>query len=152
TLGALVKNTELSIALDAQKEATARAQEKLWESRRDEARALRMSRQPGQRVRSLRALREAMQLPLPPGHSLDELRTEAIAALALPDLEVLGQWEGVALADAVSFDGRLERFARLEPHGRVSVRRCSDNTEIAHWQEEAEWPWPHDARNLRLSP
>jgi WD40 repeat protein len=152
TAGALIKNAQLSAALHLSEEANTRERQRLWESRRDEARALRMSRHPGQRVRSLEAIREALQLPLPPGHSLDELRTEAIAAFALPDLEVLGQWDGCVLADAVSFDGRLERYARLERHGRVSVRRVSDSAEIAGCQEEVEWPWPHDARNLRLSP
>jgi hypothetical protein len=43
---------------------------KRWESLRDQARAMRMSRHPGQRVKSLQAIQEAMQLPLPPGHCL----------------------------------------------------------------------------------
>ena len=35
-----------------------------------------MSRQPGQRFDSLRAIRKALDLPLPSGRTLDELRTE----------------------------------------------------------------------------
>src|SRR5262249_58534599 len=63
TTGALVKNAQLSAALRD-------SEAKRWESLRNEARALRVSRHPGQRVRSLQAIREALRLPLPPGHSL----------------------------------------------------------------------------------
>jgi WD40 repeat protein len=126
---------------------------KLWESLRDQARALRMSRHPGQRIKSLQAIQEALRLPLQPGHSLDELRTEAIAALALPDLEVLREWEGYPAGSVgLDFDGHLERYARLMKDGSVSVRRVSDDTEIAHWQERTEGDWPGEESNLRFSP
>ena len=60
----------------------------LWRSYLTQAKAGRMSRQPGQRFASLRAILAALALPLPPGRSRDELRTEAVAALCLPDLEL----------------------------------------------------------------
>jgi serine/threonine protein kinase/WD40 repeat protein/tetratricopeptide (TPR) repeat protein len=126
---------------------------KRWESLRDQARAMRMSRHPGQRVKSLMAIQEAIQLPLPPGHSLDELRTEAIAALALPDVEVLREWEGLPAGNAgLDFDGNLDRYARLSTDGTVSVLRVSDDAEIARWQEQTEGDWPHSESNLRFSP
>jgi WD40 repeat protein len=126
---------------------------KRWESLRDQARAVRMSRHPGQRVKSLQAIQEAMQLPLPPGHSLDELRTEAIAALALPDVEVVQEWEGwPAGTVGLDFDGNLERYARLATDGTVSVRRVSDDAEITRWQEPTEGDWPGSESNLRFSP
>jgi serine/threonine protein kinase/WD40 repeat protein len=126
---------------------------KRWESLRDQARAMRMSRHPGQRVKSLKAIQEAMQLPLPPEHSLDELRTEAIAALAVPDVEVLQEWEGWPAGTVnLDLDGNLERYARLATDGTVSVRRASDDTEIARLQEKTGGDWPHDESDLRFSP
>jgi WD40 repeat protein len=93
-----------------------------------------------------------MKLPLPPGHSLDELRTEAIAALALPDVEVLREWEGYPAGSInVGFDGKLEHYACLATDGTVSVRRVSDNAEIAHWQEMTEGAWPYSESDLRFS-
>jgi WD40 repeat protein len=160
TAGALVKNAQLSAALrdlssalrDSE-EANRQAKEKLWESLHDQAQAMRMSRHPGQRVKSLQSIRDALQLPLPPGHSLDELRTEAIAALALPDVEVLREWEGYPAGSVgLDFDGNLERYARLATDGTVSVRRVSDDTEIARWREPTEGDWPEAESNLRFSP
>jgi serine/threonine protein kinase/WD40 repeat protein/tetratricopeptide (TPR) repeat protein len=146
TAGALIKNAQLAAALRD-------SEAKRWESLRDQARAMRMSQHPGQRVKSLQAIREAMRLPLPPGHSLDELRTEAIAALALPDLEVVREWEGYPAGSVgLAFDGNLERYARLMKDGTVSVRRVSDDTEIARWQEPTEGDWPESDSNLHFSP
>jgi serine/threonine protein kinase/WD40 repeat protein len=157
TGGALVKNAQLFSALkDSQEanrkfqEANREAQERLWESLRDRAQALRRSRRPGQRVESLRSIQEASQLPLPQGHSLQELRTEAIAALALPDLEVLKEWEGYPAGSVgLAFDGNLERYARLAADGTVSVRRISDDAEIFHWKEPA---WSSKEPISRFSP
>jgi len=69
-------------------EANVEAQEKLWIAYRNEAHARHRSRQSGQRFGALRAIGNAMKLRVPKAHSLDELRTEATAALCLPDLEV----------------------------------------------------------------
>jgi serine/threonine protein kinase/WD40 repeat protein len=126
---------------------------KRWESLRDKARAMHMSRHPGQRVESLKAIQEALKLPLPPGHTLDELRTEAIAALALPDVEVLQEWEGLPAGTVgLDFDGNLERYARLATDGTVSLRRVSDDAEVVSWQEQTEGAWPGGNSNLRFSP
>jgi WD40 repeat protein len=146
TGGALIKSAQLAAALRD-------SEAKRWESLRDQARAMRMSRHPGQRVKSLQAIREALKLPLPPGHSLDELRTEAIAALALPDVELLQEWKGnPAGTVGLDFDGKLERYARLAKDGTVSVRRVSNDAEIAHWQEPTEGAWPQSESDLRFSP
>ena len=63
------------------KNAELEGKNKLWESNLARAKAGRMSRQPGQRFDSLRALQDALNLPIPPSRSRDELRTEAIACL-----------------------------------------------------------------------
>jgi WD40 repeat protein/tetratricopeptide (TPR) repeat protein len=144
--GALIKNAQLAAALRD-------SEAKRWESLRDQARAMRMSRHPGQRVKSLQAIREALELPLPPRHSLDELRTEAIAAFALPDLGVLREWEGWPTGTVyVNFDGNLERYARVATDGTVSVRRVSDDVEVAGWQEPVQGPWLPDESVLCFSP
>jgi serine/threonine protein kinase len=146
TVGTLVKNAELTAANVA-------ARVRLWESLRDRAQALRMSRRPGQRVESLKSIQEALQLPLPPGHSLAELRTEAIAALAIPDLELLQEWEGFPAGSvALAFDGQMERYARLARDGTVSVRRVRDDTEIAGWKEVIQGEWPENESDLMFSP
>jgi serine/threonine protein kinase/WD40 repeat protein len=129
---------ELQDQFEKTKEEKQRADElerltkaRLWESKRSEARALRMSRQTGQRFASLRAIREAMQLPLPEGHSLDELRTEAIAALCLPDCEVVKEWNGWPDDTSVlTVDPAFRRYARADGHGNISVRRIDDDTEL----------------------
>jgi len=166
--GALVKNAELSAvndqlgaanaqlgaALADSEEANRQAKAKLWESLRDRARALRMSRAPGQRVESLHSIRQALELPVPPGHSLQELQTEAVAALALPDLEALREWQGYPVgAVGLDFDGNLERYARLGSDGSVTVRRVSDDSVIGRWAKPIEEPWPDSpGQNLRFSP
>jgi WD40 repeat protein/tetratricopeptide (TPR) repeat protein len=137
--------TRATRAMAVADQERARALGRLWESLRDRARAMRMSRRPGQRIESLQSIKEAMQLPLPPGHSLDELRTEAVAALALPDIEVEREWQGGLTPGTVNltFDGNLKHYARLAEDGTVTVRRISDDQEIARWKEDTagdSWP------------
>jgi WD40 repeat protein/tRNA A-37 threonylcarbamoyl transferase component Bud32 len=116
----------------AEGEAKREALAKLWGSYLSQARANRMTRQPGQRFATLRAIQEAMKLPLPEWRSLDELRTEAIAALCLPDLEVERAWKldlkfpGPVFTIADTF----ERYASADKDGNVSVRRLDDHTEL----------------------
>jgi serine/threonine-protein kinase len=87
--GSTVAAIWLGSALHDSEKANVDAKARLWASYLSQARASRMTRQPGQRFASLRAAQEALKLPLPGGRSLDELRTEAIAALLLPDFEVV---------------------------------------------------------------
>ncbi len=107
-------------------QASARdAQEQLLVALRNQARAERTSGRPGQRFKALEAIRRAARIRVTP-----ELRTEAIAALVLPDVEVAREWNGwpdgtVALA----FDADFQRFARLNRTGAVTVGRLSDNGE-----------------------
>jgi serine/threonine protein kinase/WD40 repeat protein len=150
--GAFLYSAQLARALGDAKAANLVAQEKLWVSLADRAQALRMSRHPGQRVASLESIRDALKLPVPHGHSRAELRTAAIAALALPDLELMREWEGYPAGSRdLAFDGNLERYARLSSSGFVSVRRVSDDAEIAHWQESTK-TWPDQESFLRFSP
>jgi eukaryotic-like serine/threonine-protein kinase len=117
-------------AMDAEREV----KQKLWQSKRDQARAGRMSRQIGQRVGGLQALADAADLARDLNLSQEqflELRNEAIACLALPDLHVTREWEGWPFdTHHVDFDGLLERYARVNRAGLISVRRVADDEEI----------------------
>jgi eukaryotic-like serine/threonine-protein kinase len=134
--------------------AVHKGQEQLWVSKRDEARALRMSRRPGQRIESLHAIADAMRLPVPPGHSLAELRTEAVAALALPDIEVERTWQGGLTPGivAVALDRNLKYCGRLSEDGTVTVVRLVDNQEVARWRVPSPKPWRASMECLRFSP
>jgi serine/threonine protein kinase/WD40 repeat protein len=151
--GALVDYFRLAEALRTSEDANAQAQVRLWESLRDQARALRRSRSPGQRVQSLKVIREALKLPVPPGHSAEELRTEAIAALAVADLEPIQEWQAFP-AGVLSggFDDPLFCGARLSADGTLSLRRLSDDVELARWSVTAGGDWPAAGSFLRLSP
>jgi serine/threonine protein kinase/WD40 repeat protein len=114
-------------------------QAKLWESYLQQARAIRSSHRPGQRFGALQAIRKALELPLPPGRSLDELRNEAVAALLLPDLEVAWEWEGLPSDQSqVAFDPAFERFAFSDKQGNVSVRRADTKEELYHLPGSSE--------------
>jgi WD40 repeat protein/Tfp pilus assembly protein PilF len=118
---------------ERQKEAT----DKLWESLRAQAKAGRFSRRQGQRFDSLRALEEAAKIRVTP-----ELRNEAIACLALPDVRIAKEWEGYPPNSTnIDFDDNLERYARVNRQGHVSVRRVADDEEIIHLAlGEDAWP------------
>jgi eukaryotic-like serine/threonine-protein kinase len=112
-------------------EAETQGKHKLWQADLDHAQARRMSRRPGQRFAALRSIQEAVHLPTPPGRSIDELRTEAIAALCLPDIEVEKEWNGMPQGSVwTAFDPDFERYARADKAGNVTVRRVRDDAEL----------------------
>jgi eukaryotic-like serine/threonine-protein kinase len=82
-------NRAMVAAQDAQQAALRES----WAAYLDKANALRTSGRKGQRFESLKAIKAALKLPVPPGRSLDELRNAAIAALCLPDIEMGPQWD-----------------------------------------------------------
>ncbi len=113
--------------------ANADADARLWQSYLDQARASRMTRQPGQRFQSLRAIEQALRLPLPPDRSLDALRTEAIAALCVSDLEIARELDGLPKGwSAFTIDPAFERYAWGDKDGNVFVRRIEDNADLFH--------------------
>ena len=89
----------------------------------------------GQRFGTLEAIRKAVALARElerPESTFDELRNLAIAALALPDLHMLKEWEGWPEGSrGIVFDDTLQRYARLDSHGNITVRRVADDVEIA---------------------
>jgi WD40 repeat protein/Tfp pilus assembly protein PilF len=146
TVGSWLKNAELRQALKGSNEARRKADHELWRSYLAEARAVRLSGRPGQRLRGLAAIRKALDLPVSDGHSLDQLRTEAIACLCLPDVEELRRWEGAPEGTiGLSFDAALETYTQARPSGEVIVRRTADDTVVAHFHTSLR-------PELRLSP
>jgi serine/threonine protein kinase len=136
TVSAIWLAERSSTALAAKKDAT----DKLWDSLMAQARAGRFSRRQGQRFQSLRALEDAAKIRVTP-----ELRNEAIACMALPDLRIAGQWDGwSAGVGMVEFDNRLERYARTDGDGNVHVHWVADGTEVGSVAGPDDWP--------RLSP
>jgi serine/threonine protein kinase/WD40 repeat protein len=103
----------------------------LWHSYLTQAQARRVSRRPGQRFASLRAIRDALALPLPPGRSLDELRAEATAALCLPDMELAREGGSeVVGAEGFAIDDAFQRYAIADKDGNVIIRRLGDDEEL----------------------
>jgi len=127
--------------LQETRKAQGETKRELYHSLVAQARAMRMSRHVGQRVEALRSIAEAMRLPLPPGHTLDELRTEAVAALALPDIEIEREWLGGLTPGIVNlaFDDNLEKYVRLAEDGTVTARRVADDSLVASWKEADDW-------------
>jgi eukaryotic-like serine/threonine-protein kinase len=110
--------------------AEGQTREALREACLAQARANRQTRQSGRRFDSLAAIAKAAAIR----PSLD-LRNEAIACLALPDLRLGRQWmcpTGQAdLTQYFAFDSGFERYARCDERGDVSVRRVLDDVEVA---------------------
>lgn len=129
-LGKALKDSQSN--LGAAQKANTEANARLWDSLLMQARASRMTRSPGQRHNALRAIQKALELLLPPSRSVDELRTEALAALCLPDLEVVQEWDGFPVGtSALSFDADCQRYARSDRDGNVTIRRVADDTILA---------------------
>src|SRR5262245_50982206 len=124
-----------AVALAKQREDALRDRdEKLVASYLDQARAIRVSRRPGQRFESLAAVRRATELARtlgPPDERFQELRDAAIAALSLPDLNPVGPWiPWPASAYMVDLRDTLPLYARTDRRGNCSVRRVADDGEV----------------------
>jgi serine/threonine protein kinase/WD40 repeat protein len=103
--------------------AEADAESKLLDSYVANARAGRRSRFAGQRFDGLRSIRAAARLDQPGNRRL-ELRNEAIACLALPDVDRVRIWDNDSQGYflGVDFDPNTGRMARGIPRGDVLLR------------------------------
>jgi WD40 repeat protein len=133
----------LSLRLDA---ALRGSREELFKSYQAQARAERFRGRLGQRFASLEAVQKAQALARELGlapERLHGLRNEAIAALCLPDVQVAQEWDGWPPGSAaLDFDAALRHYARSEVGGAVSVRRVSDDEEIARLPGPDSESWP----------
>jgi serine/threonine protein kinase/WD40 repeat protein/Tfp pilus assembly protein PilF len=116
-------------------QAELEACQSLFEARLAQARSNRLSPQAGQRFGSWKVLTEAAKLAkkLNLGEDrLREVRDEAIACLALADIKLVKKWDWPTGSSAgLAFDANLERYARSDGKGNVSVRRVDDDRELA---------------------
>jgi serine/threonine protein kinase/WD40 repeat protein len=144
TVGSLLGSFRLKEQRDAALEEQRQKTEKLFEARLAQARALRSSHRQGQRFESLKAIQEAAQIARDtnmPQERFLALRNEAIASMALPDAQLLREWD-CPLPDTVNidFDGGLRHYAVLDGKGHGSVCRWADDAEI--FSTAPGWNWP----------
>jgi WD40 repeat protein len=117
---------EKTAVLKEKEAALAGARDKLFLALVNQARADRSSGRVGQRFVALKAVRQAAQMRITP-----ELRTQAAAALVLPDVEVTKEWQGWPEDTVgVAFDAAFERYARLDKKGGVAICRAAEREEV----------------------
>jgi eukaryotic-like serine/threonine-protein kinase len=136
-------------AQQAAEQAGEQTTEKLYESYVAQARANRLSGQPGRYFNTMETIAKAVAIR----PSL-ELRNEAIATLALVDVRLNALAETNPPAPgAIIFDPKLELFARVTAEGNITVRRVGDEVELAlipGWEFGIRWlhGFSHDGRYL----
>jgi serine/threonine protein kinase/WD40 repeat protein/tetratricopeptide (TPR) repeat protein len=127
-LGASEKNRNLA------DEARHKADLQRWEATFEQAKANRLSRRPGQRIKTMeilgRCAAEAKSLNLPV-ERLTELRNAVIATLAMPDL-YLEEVTNFHADQRPDFDGNLEQVALVDAKGDCSIRRAADDSQLGH--------------------
>ncbi len=115
-------------AQEASRQATVqreRAEEELSKSRLAEGRSLRVGGQLGRREKALGALRDSARI-----HPTQEARDEAVAALALPDIEEEGSLHAFATETTpYTVDAALSQYALGHTNGDVTVHRFDDGRE-----------------------
>jgi WD40 repeat protein len=131
SLSALWLGRERDHAVQAERDRT----KQLFDALRAQARAKRYSRQMGQRFEALEALRQASEIARRlelDEKQVEELRTEAIACLALTDLKPLREWPNNAPpGESAMFDPDLKRYAYGGPDGVVLLCRAADQEVVA---------------------
>jgi WD40 repeat protein len=106
--------------------AEQRSQQQLYTALLEQARATLLTRGLGQRVVSLEATRRAAAIANTP-----ELRRGALAALRLPDLQLVRVMPLPPDHQGVSFDLDFKRYAFSEGRGPVEVRDAADGRLLA---------------------
>jgi signal transduction histidine kinase len=106
--------------LERARQATARAEEELWNSRLNEARARRVAGGPGARMEAAAIISELVERPNLDGHQIQALRQEAIAQLALVD--VTPGTNEIVRTNFVAWDSSLTRYLRHNAANEVEVR------------------------------
>lgn len=130
-------------ALSASQKSGQEARERLFQSLLSQAQARRFSRQMGQRLDSLDAVKEASAIRFD-----ERLRDEATAAMALPDIRpVPSRMAFPHSTPCWDIDGEYRTYARAEEVGGISIRTVSDDREIRTIRTE-----PVICRLIHLSP
>jgi WD40 repeat protein/predicted Ser/Thr protein kinase len=135
-IGSSIAAARLNVSNKRAIAAEHQAREELRSAALAEARATRQTGRMGQRLETLSALKKAAEVR--PGA---DLRTEAFAALMLPDLKVERTWSDRHSSNApAAFDSKLERYVVESDAGVLSLRRAADQTEIARLAVPEERP------------
>jgi WD40 repeat protein/predicted Ser/Thr protein kinase len=133
-VGVLVSAARIRREAERAGRAEQDATEKLWHSYLAQARALRLSGAAGRKEESLTAVKSAAAIR----PSL-ELRDEAIAALALTDVNDGGSWHSAAAPSPTTpaFSPELDLYALGAGRGDVSVFRMSTGERLFQFQGPA---------------
>ena len=135
------KDTALAAARQSEREA----KNQLFTALLNRARAGRFGRQMGQRMDSLAVLEQAARI-----RPDERLRDEAIAALALPDVQPgpsLRIQPGVT-SGRIDFDGAYTSYAQINDQGVISIHSVPEGEEIGCIKTESKLK----PSNLWLSP
>lgn len=126
-VGSTIAAARLRVSNQRALAAEHQAREELRSAALAQARATRLTGRMGQRFDTLAALKKAAAVR--PGA---DLRTEAFAALMLPDLKIERTWEDRHASNSpAAFDSTLELYVVEADAGVLSLRRSADQTEIA---------------------
>jgi serine/threonine protein kinase/WD40 repeat protein len=133
-IGASLLALGLNMTLGRTRRAEHQATDRLFEALLTRVRASRGSGRPGQRFANLESLRQAVEIARAqdrPAADLLELRNQAIACLALPDLQLEKEWEGNQPGtNGLGFDAAFERYAWSFQDEGIRVRRLTDHVEL----------------------
>ena len=123
-LAAVVAGMRATRNLKRAEAAETDARERLWNSYVAQARAVRLTPEAGRRLNALGVISNAAAIRATPA-----LRSEAIAALALSDLQIEGPIRPVPNGtEQVEMDMALELYAYGSAEGDVFVRNLEDNS------------------------
>jgi hypothetical protein len=126
-IGSTIAAGRLRISNQRALAAEHQAREELRSAALAQARATRLTGRMGQRFDTLAALKKAAAV-----RSGADLRTEAFAALMLPDLKIERTWEDRHASNSpAAFDSTLERYVVEADTGVLSLRWSAKQTEIA---------------------
>jgi WD40 repeat protein/predicted Ser/Thr protein kinase len=130
-VAAAIGSTIVAARLNVSKNRAVAAEEKALQELRAaslaQARATRLGGRMGQRFDTLAALKRAADIR--PGA---DLRTEAFAALMLPDIRVEKTWSDRHASNSpAAFDSTLDRYVVESGAGGLTLRRANDQAEIA---------------------
>jgi serine/threonine protein kinase/WD40 repeat protein len=144
-----LSNVRISRETNAKDEALKRARDAERQARLREADALvghahgiRLSRHPGQRFEALAALSKATAI----GRELEQppqwfapLRNEAIAAVALPDIYLVQEWDDDSPdKTSIELSADFTLYVRATAKGVCTVHRLADGAEIARLADFGE--------------
>ena len=135
-------------ALTAAQKSEEQARDRLFTALQSQAQARRHSREQGQRIGSLEAVRQAAAIRPTAG-----LRDEAIAAMALPDVRPGPTWRTWQPSlRPTAFDERFHLYAQADTNGLISIRTIPENREVRAIQSSPAIRFWTAGRSLLLSP